>query len=257
MDNYLNLGREKRLKNARSLVLTAVVASFISIAVTVVMAFSSLTNTGPEEFQFLDSSAFIDIGVMALFTVLLLALKSRVAAIVLFAWFLWNKIVMWTMYGIPPNFFAIFFGIMYFIGIMGAFRYQNVKKEIASAPLNEYAPPVYQFGQQPAPYGQPAQYGQPEQPAPYGQPQPQGQPAPYGQPQQPGQPAPYGQPQQPGQPAPYGQLAPQYSQPQPPEQPTPYGQPSQPYGQPQPPEQPAPYGQSGQPSPYGQPDKDT
>src|SRR4029079_5710780 len=76
--------------------------------------------------------SFLDVAVMIGLTFGVYR-RSRVCAILLLAFFVLNKIIMWAQAGTPTGWpLAIAFGWAYYQGVMGTFEYHRWKDENAA-----------------------------------------------------------------------------------------------------------------------------
>lgn len=106
---------KKKIKNAW-------VAGLISITITVVLTVISISGN---PILGLDATAFIDVGLMAIF-VFGIYKNSRISAVLMLLLFLSNKILMWvqsgTLSGLP---LAIVFFWFYTQGVVGTIQYHR------------------------------------------------------------------------------------------------------------------------------------
>lgn len=108
----------------------AATAAFISAIVTFIFAWLSLS--GKPLVFWIDQYALLDVAVLIVLGILMAVLRSRVAAIVLFIYFLASKAM---IYMADPKsitssiYMTVIFFMAYFNGITGAFDYQRIKKE--------------------------------------------------------------------------------------------------------------------------------
>lgn len=118
------------LENAMYKIQAAYIAAFISAGVTLV--FTVIALSGHSLINGINPFMFIDVVCIVLLGILLLTLKSRVAAVILFIYFLFSKV---TLYMDNPGsigssmYMTVIFCIAYFNGILGTFAYQKIKKE--------------------------------------------------------------------------------------------------------------------------------
>jgi serine/threonine-protein kinase len=109
------------------------IAGIVSITITLVLVFMSLSGTDISGIG-LDYSAFVDITLMVVFTFGIYK-KSRTCAILMLLLFAANKIIIWidtgALNGLPLAFVFLWF---YTQGVIGTFQYQNFLK----APPEEF-----------------------------------------------------------------------------------------------------------------------
>lgn len=103
------------------------IAGIISITITLVLVFISLSGTDISGIG-LDYTAFVDITLMVIFTFGIYK-KSRTCAILMLLLFAANKIIIWidtgSLNGLP---LAAVFLWFYTQGVIGTFQYQNFLK---------------------------------------------------------------------------------------------------------------------------------
>jgi hypothetical protein len=106
---------------------TAYIAGCISITLTIIVTLISIFVT---DIMGIDAFAFIDVALMIIFTFGIYK-NSRVCAILMLAFFVLTKIVMWAEAGSPQGLpVALLFIYFYAQGVMGTFQYhQHLKKQ--------------------------------------------------------------------------------------------------------------------------------
>jgi hypothetical protein len=105
-------------------------AGLISVAFTLVFVLISVFGTS---ILGLDAWAFIDVAVMAGLSFGVFK-KSRTCAILLLAFFLLNKILMWMESGIPTGLPLTLIFLWFFIqSVVGTFQYHQWKREVRGA----------------------------------------------------------------------------------------------------------------------------
>lgn len=110
----------KKIKNAW-------IAGLISITITLALTLISLSGS---DILGLDATAFIDVGVMAIFT-LGIYKNSRVCAVLMLVFFVAGKIIMWMDSGVPSGLpLALVFLWFYSQGVIGTFQYHRYMKTI-------------------------------------------------------------------------------------------------------------------------------
>ena len=119
------------MQTAKNNIKTAAILAFISAALTGVVAYAAGNNL----FGVDPTYAFIDVGLMVVLAILLLTIKSRIAAVVLLLYFLYSKYLQFTMdpsqivAGAPM---AIIWIVGYVLGVVGTFKYHKLKSEEAA-----------------------------------------------------------------------------------------------------------------------------
>ena len=127
------------METASGRVVMAAVVAFLSAAVTIlvtVLALSGILNidANVNVFTFADAALLVVLGI------LLLTLKSRIAAIVLIAYFVLSKLM---QYYYDPStivstaWFTLFFVLSYVNGVVGTFQYQKLRKKAIAAQRTE------------------------------------------------------------------------------------------------------------------------
>jgi len=117
----MNRDNTAKIKTAKTYIIIASVFAFISAGLTVFAIMSSLINI-------LDAWSFIDVGITLILGILLLKLKSRLAALLLLAFFMYNKVAFVMIYGIAPSFTSYIFIVAFFLGLLGAYNYQRLMR---------------------------------------------------------------------------------------------------------------------------------
>ena len=117
---------QKAIVNVR----TAYILAFITAGITLIAALLSLA--GEEIVEGINIFALIDVALVLALAILLVTIKSRVAAIIMFVYFLLSKVIIFI--DNPDTiassiFMAILFVVGYFYGILGTFSYHKLKKE--------------------------------------------------------------------------------------------------------------------------------
>ena len=120
------------LENAKNRITAAYVAGFISAGITLV--FILVIASGYNIIQGYDLSALLDVALIVILAFLIMKIKSRIAAVILFAQFVWAKIANFI---VNPEASAsagsiimmIIFLVAFFNGIRGTFAYQKIMKE--------------------------------------------------------------------------------------------------------------------------------
>jgi|GEM_PF-2603790 len=133
------------IQSAKRKVLTAAIAAFISAGVTAIVLLIAIGGT--ELIDGLNIFAFADVALLIILAVLLLALKSRIAAIILLVYFAASKAM---QYIADPStiasslYWSLFFLGSYITGIVGTFDFHKLKKQEKSAQLDTptYAAPM-------------------------------------------------------------------------------------------------------------------
>ena len=118
------------LQNAMNRIKNSYIAAFISAGITLVFTF--LAFMGQNNIATVNAYTIIDVVFVIVLALLIMLIKSRVASIVLFVYFLFSKIVMFIedpASGIFSLFLALIFAIAYFYGITGTFSYHKIKKQ--------------------------------------------------------------------------------------------------------------------------------
>ena len=75
------------------------------------------------------TSAFLYATCMLVLGILLLTIKSRIAAVVLSLFFLCSRIEVFYAYPASLSFMVILVSVIYFLGIRGTFSYHKIKKQ--------------------------------------------------------------------------------------------------------------------------------
>ncbi|MDR0906606.1 MAG: hypothetical protein LBN00_10625 [Oscillospiraceae bacterium] len=124
-------GQTDPIKAARTSVKTAGILGLISTGVTVLAVVISLSGAGSFAGLNLSIYSLIDVALMLALSILLLTIKSRIAAVVLFAYFALSKILQFV--SAPASitnglWFAIIFFVGYLQGVFGAFRYHKLRR---------------------------------------------------------------------------------------------------------------------------------
>ena len=108
----------------------ASIFGFISAGLTTIVILISLG--GDQIMPGLDALAFIDVTVVIVAALVLLILKSRIAAIVLFSHFVFSRIMITIAdpdLALGGIIITIAFATIYFYGILGSFSYHKLIKE--------------------------------------------------------------------------------------------------------------------------------
>ena len=107
----------------------AYIAAFISAGITAVFAVISIWA---EVMVGLNIFAFIDVIFLIILAVLLITIKSRIAAVVLLTYYLFSQVSMRIGnpdMGLGNIFMVLFFIYAYFQGIRGTFAYHRLRKQ--------------------------------------------------------------------------------------------------------------------------------
>jgi len=112
-----------KIKTASAYIKVASVFAFISAGLTVLAILFNLVDG-------MNAWSFIDVGITVILGVLLLKLNSRLAALLLLAFFLYNKVAFVMIYGLAPSFTTYIFLVAFFFGLIGAYNYQRLKREM-------------------------------------------------------------------------------------------------------------------------------
>ena len=113
---------------AQNQIKMAWILALVSAIFTSILAFSSLA--GMQLFDSIDMFAFIDVVLLIVLAVLIMTLKSRTAAIILFSYYILSQIIVRVL---DPSlltsgiFMMIVFAAGYFNGILGTFSYHKLK----------------------------------------------------------------------------------------------------------------------------------
>ena len=120
------------MQKAMGQIKVAYIVAFISAAITLAVTIAAITG-GRMLVQGISVFTFIDVVFLIILAVLLITLKSRVAAVVLFLYYIASQIIMRIAnpgLGFPAM--AIVFAMAYFSGVLGTFSYHKIKKQEAA-----------------------------------------------------------------------------------------------------------------------------
>lgn len=118
------------LESAKNKIQAAYVAAFISAGFT--LLFILIAMFGYPLVNGINLLTLVDVALLILLGVLIAKLKSRVAAVILFVYFLLSKVFLYMEnpgVGTSSMYMTIVFLIAYFNGILGTFAYQKIKEE--------------------------------------------------------------------------------------------------------------------------------
>ena len=117
---------------------TSYIAAFISAGVTLI--FVILSFMGQDIVEGIDYLAIIDVVLVVVLAILIMIIKSRVASIILFVYFLLSKIILFIenpVTGISSILLALMFIVAFYCGIIGTFSYHKIKKQEKTELINE------------------------------------------------------------------------------------------------------------------------
>ena len=119
------------LENANSRIKAAYIAAFISAAMTLLLII--LSSLGQSVIQGFDFYVLIDVVFIVVLAFLIKILRSRIAAVIMFVYFLISKVIIFMDNpGAMSSFsviIAIIFAVAFWYGILGTFAYQKIRKE--------------------------------------------------------------------------------------------------------------------------------
>ena len=119
-----NQAKQTPLEKANSQIKGAWIAAFISAGITLIFAVMSLWVDMP-----INIFAILDVVLIITLAILILTLKSRVAAVIILIYYALGQLTM-IVNGQNGNIgLMIAFGFAYYQGIVGTFSYHRLKKE--------------------------------------------------------------------------------------------------------------------------------
>ena len=137
-------GKEKAIKSplekALERIKVAYILAFISAGVTAIIAI--LSTRGVNIFDGVDIFVMVDAVLVLILGILLLTIKSRIAAVILFVYFLFSKAMIFIADPVAARsstFMSIVFLMGFFLGILGTFSYHKIKKQqsLEAQPFSE------------------------------------------------------------------------------------------------------------------------
>ena len=128
------------MQKARKRIAKAYVFGLFSAAITLTLAFVSMTGIMTLEgtiYEGIGIYSIIDIIIMLLLSILIAAKKSRVSAIILFLYYVISElyvILEEPILGLIASVFVIIVSYSLFMGIIGTFSYHRIKKQEQDSP---------------------------------------------------------------------------------------------------------------------------
>ncbi|MDR3288594.1 MAG: hypothetical protein LBT22_04115 [Peptococcaceae bacterium] len=121
------------LQKALDRIKAAYIFAFISAGLTLIITLVAVLG-GFTLVNGINIYSLADVVFILILAILLKTIKSRVAAVILFVHFMWNKVLMWVDNPqLAYNFTWFLFAAGFFYGILGTFSYHKLKKQEEAA----------------------------------------------------------------------------------------------------------------------------